>query len=180
MPLITIDSKGDIVLELGKERLLVSSKALTLASPVFEAMFKPTFKEGIQSHQNSCDPSIIPLPEDDAEAFILLCKVVHHRAHEIPQEPGIPCLENLAFICDKYQCSAAVAYHGIVWLQRLLRDAGAKDLNRLLLLAYVLDLPDCFSSISWEILQTHTGQFVDLPLLADHPLIRHDFLCTGK
>ena len=51
MSLITFDSKGDIVLE--QKRLLV-----TLASPVFEAMFKPTPK-GVQGLRCS---RFLPVP----------------------------------------------------------------------------------------------------------------------
>jgi len=42
IPISTVDPKGDVVLELDGERLLVSSKVLILVSPVFGAMFKPS------------------------------------------------------------------------------------------------------------------------------------------
>jgi hypothetical protein len=50
MPKIIIDPNHDIVLRLNGDDLLVSSKVLSLSSPVFEAMFKPHFKEGIEHH----------------------------------------------------------------------------------------------------------------------------------
>src|SRR5271154_4924494 len=64
---------------------------------VFAAMFNPQFKEGIRFHRTPA-----PLPEDDARAFIFFFNVIHYRSDEIPQEPDISCLENLAFIYDKY------------------------------------------------------------------------------
>jgi hypothetical protein len=41
-----IDPAGDIILRTGEKSLLVSSKILAVASPVFKAMFGPHFKEG--------------------------------------------------------------------------------------------------------------------------------------
>lgn len=175
MSMITIDPNGDIVLELSETRLLVSSKVLTLVSPVFEAMFKSHFKEGLRSRKSE-EPSTLPLTEDNAEAAILLCTIIHHRSHEIPEKPNTLCLETLAFVCNKYQCTGAIAHHGILWLQKLVRDATQEDLNRLLLFAYVLDLPEPLLNISWEILQLQAGPFVNLPGLTNHPLIHHDLL----
>ncbi len=175
-PTMIIDPEGDVVLEFRDEQLLVSSKVLSLVSPVFAAMFKPQFKEGIQFHLAAGEPLTVPLPEDDAKAFILLCKVVHHRSDEIPAEPDISCLENLACICDKYHCTRAIVNSCVLWLQKLIKVAPPEGLNRLLLVAYILDLPEFFSTISWEILLLQAGPFVSLPILADHPLVRHDLL----
>jgi hypothetical protein len=149
MSMIIIDPEGDF----DEERLLVSSKVLSLVSPVFAAMFKPQFKEGIRSHLTSDEPSIIPLPEDDAKIFILFCKVIHHRSDEIPQQLGISYFGNLAFICNKYQCTGVITNCSILWLQKLIRAVSPEDLNRLLLVAYILNLPESFSIILREIVQ---------------------------
>jgi BTB/POZ domain len=45
-PTTIIDSSGDVILKLGKSSLKVSSKVLSVASPVFRAMFGPHFQEG--------------------------------------------------------------------------------------------------------------------------------------
>jgi hypothetical protein len=70
-----IDPDGDVLLQVGssepKAHLLVFSKVLSLASPVFAVMLSPRFKGGIGLRLgNSCE---IPLPEDDLEAMTLLC-----------------------------------------------------------------------------------------------------------
>ena len=41
-----IDPNGDLILEVGDRSLLVSSKVLSIASPVFRTMLGPNFKEG--------------------------------------------------------------------------------------------------------------------------------------
>jgi hypothetical protein len=45
-PTINLDPSGDVVLMLGETSLRVSSKVLSVASPVFRAMFGPHFQEG--------------------------------------------------------------------------------------------------------------------------------------
>jgi hypothetical protein len=45
-PTIFLDYSGDVVLKLGEISLRVSSKVLSIASPVFRAMFGPHFQEG--------------------------------------------------------------------------------------------------------------------------------------
>jgi len=73
--LISIDYNGDTLLEVscpeGKTLILLSSKVLTLASPVFAAMFKSHFKEGLNNHSKSAK-SPIPLLDDNAKAVIVL------------------------------------------------------------------------------------------------------------
>jgi hypothetical protein len=64
-----------LFLDLNGYDLLVSSKVLSLASPVFEAMFKPHFKEGVEHHLPLGEPLIIPLPEDDLKATTLFVRL---------------------------------------------------------------------------------------------------------
>jgi hypothetical protein len=45
-PATVVDKSGDVILTLGDASLLVSSKVLSVASPVFRAMFGPHFQEG--------------------------------------------------------------------------------------------------------------------------------------
>lgn len=42
-----MDPDGDLIIKCSDVRFLVSSKALSLASPVLRAMFTPGFKEGL-------------------------------------------------------------------------------------------------------------------------------------
>src|SRR5664279_2337817 len=116
MPKITVDPDHDIALRLGNgDDVLVSSKALSLASPVFEAMFKPHFKEGVQHHLQLGEAVIIPLPEDDPEATTLFCQITHHRSQNLRKTPNPLCLENLAILCNKYICSGSVVSYGALW-----------------------------------------------------------------
>ncbi|KAF2135471.1 uncharacterized protein K452DRAFT_239296 [Aplosporella prunicola CBS 121167] len=176
MTTVIIDPHGDLILQVEDECISVSSKVLSLVSPVFEAMMKPNFKEGIELQTVKSTQSTISLHEDDIEALIIFCKVIHHRAHEIPQVPSPSCLEKLAYICDKYQCTGSMRAYGTLWLQRNFQEIPSEDLNRLLLFAYVLDLSKSFSVISAEVLSRQKGPFDTLPALSNHQLVRHDLL----
>ncbi|KAH6664827.1 hypothetical protein B0J14DRAFT_606782 [Halenospora varia] len=116
MSKVVIDPHHDAVLRLNGDDLLVSSKVLSLVSPVFEAMFKPHFKQGFE-HLQLGEPTVIPLPEDDLEATTLFCHVAHHCSYDIPSIPSPLCLENLAIFCDKYICAEAIVGYGTLWIQ---------------------------------------------------------------
>lgn len=177
---VVIDPNGDISLEVshpnGKLNLLVSSHCLILASPVFATMLGSQFKEGVRTRSISGKTPLVLLPEDDAEAFVVLCHVIHHQTDEIPRNLPLACLKNLAIICDKYDCANVLAAWASVWIQTYIKTSGWNDYNSLLFVAYVLDLPDFFASISWEMLKSQAGPFVHFPGLSDHALIRHDLV----
>lgn len=76
----------------------VSSKLLSLASPVFKALFSPGFAEG---QPTSSNPIRIQLHDDDADSMCLMCAVFHHKcawANGI----GLEILKRLVIITDKY------------------------------------------------------------------------------
>lgn len=107
----TIDPAGDLILHVsGKapSRLLVSSKAMTLASKPFAAMLGPTFMEGQSlSIEN---PPTIEFPEDRGDSFRILMLILHHRCVEssLPDELSEPDICRLLVIANKYDCVQAI------------------------------------------------------------------------
>ena len=71
-----IDDDGDVLVQTSSKELLVSSKILALASPVFKAMFNSKFREGstVRSVQN---PLQLPLPDDEPDALAVLFHALH-------------------------------------------------------------------------------------------------------
>lgn len=167
-----IHPKGDLLLECRNASIRVSSGILSTISPVFCAMFKPHFKEGLSVRAaNPDNPTTIRLPDDDPEALTLLCVVAHYRGYNVPNTPSPDCLEQLAMLVDKYQCKEVVAFHGAIWLCRNLAGLSKEDLSQMLFFAYVLDLPREFLVISKQILLEHVGLFKTLTPLTDNPLV---------
>lgn len=78
LPLRTIDPVGDVVLNLPRIRLLVSSKVLALNSRPFRVMFGPHFREG--QSLDTATPTEISLLDDNSDGMELLCNVLHLRS----------------------------------------------------------------------------------------------------
>ena len=75
-----MDPEGDVILMLDGCELQVSSKILSLASPVFKAMFGPRFAEG-QGCASTKESRRVKLSEDDAEAMSILCEFIQHTTN---------------------------------------------------------------------------------------------------
>ncbi len=75
------DPSGDLILKVGtpqqETRIRVSSKVMTLASPVLAAMLSPKYREG----RTLSDHGFLELalPEDDPEAMVWVCKAFHMK-----------------------------------------------------------------------------------------------------
>ena len=164
---VSIDPDGDITLELsrsgGKTHLRVSSKVLSLASPVFARMFKSQFVEGLNNHQKSASPVVIPLPDDDEEAFTVICNAIHFRMGSAILNLSIACLENIAVVCNKWDFVNAISPSAEVWLFDIDYNQ-LQDLPRYLIAAYLLDAPCAFGMISWSILMGQVGIPNGLPV----------------
>lgn len=179
---VKIDPDGDIIFELSsdqavKTHLLISSKVLSLVSPVLGKMFEWEFRAQQSDYPSSKQrPSVIPLPEDDLEAFILLAKITHHKMDGVPENLELDCLIEFATICHKYDCVKAVTHSSLLWLRVDTADYSPEDLNKLLFAAYILDIPDVFMRVSRIILFNHPGQFLNLPGFTDEDLIPRELL----
>ena len=129
------DPAGDVllVLETDEDGILtqspirVSSKVLSLASPVFAKMLSPKFAEG-QALRNatSLETPPISLPDDDPEAMIWLCKALHFTK-DLTADISLSLLKNLATVCDKYDLVGTLYPWSHVWLQKWFGSADSVD-----------------------------------------------------
>lgn len=105
---IQIDAAGDLklLLQHGEEWVTfqVSSKVMSLASPVWRAMLDPNgpFRES-QSDNNE-----IIFPDDDSEALLILLSAAHLRFQDVPKDLSFEGLLNVCILCDKYDCITLV------------------------------------------------------------------------
>ncbi|KAF2491511.1 hypothetical protein BU16DRAFT_440318, partial [Lophium mytilinum] len=145
---IILDEHGDVVFELGRNdggtvtHLRVSSKILTLASPVFKAMFTHGFAES--QDLSSTAPRLIPLPDDNTRAMVLLSRILHHKVARIPKKLSLGALVDLAILSDKYDCSVPLNVYGTLWVAELMESACKGRYKELLFATYILDLPEAF------------------------------------
>jgi len=98
--------------------MLVSSKHLILASPVFKAMLKgDTFKEG--RTLSSSGRVEVPLPDDNVAAFIIILDIIHGRNRRVPRQVSLEMMTNLSILVDKYQMLEAVEAFSEAWIEDL-------------------------------------------------------------
>lgn len=147
LPLRIIDPVGDVVLNLPKVRLLVSSKVLALNSRPFHAMFGPHFREG--QSLNTATPTEISLLDDDSDGMELLCNVLHLRSDVLDSgDISLELLVPFSIMCDKYDCSSAVAYHSRAWLGADVIKPTVWNVQKLLEVAIVLRNEAAFANAS--------------------------------
>lgn len=105
--------------KVGEVRYLVSSKHLSLASPVFKAMLSSGFSEG--DMLKSYGKVEIPLPEDCHEAFGVIMNAIHGRPHLIPGPKDVTpkLVANIAILLDKYQFEPIFGHFRTPWFEKL-------------------------------------------------------------
>lgn len=84
----------------------VSSKLLTLVSPVFDVMLNGNFREG-HLKLSIDSPPYLNLPEDHPIAMLLMCRTLHHYAKTANKLIRFPEIANMAKLADKYGCASA-------------------------------------------------------------------------
>ncbi|KAF8246101.1 hypothetical protein K440DRAFT_662334 [Wilcoxina mikolae CBS 423.85] len=107
-----IDPSGDVTLNLASDdqsqsilaTAKVSSKCLSLGSPVFAAMLRPnaSFLEGSQLEQTGSTK--VTLVGDNIETMIIVVRALHYRSRQLPTSLTIDELFNLALVVNKYDC----------------------------------------------------------------------------
>jgi hypothetical protein len=123
---VTIDADGDVILSVTDSdaldnpgrtcEFLVSSKVLTLASPVLAKMFRSSFLEGNMLRLSPSLP-IIRLKGDDPDAMHELLRHCHFDTEYLPDRiSNMKTLAKLAVVSDRYDCLRVVKPWALLWL----------------------------------------------------------------
>ncbi|KAF7886461.1 hypothetical protein EAF00_010564 [Botryotinia globosa] len=99
--------------QLFRAGILVSSKHMSFASPVFKAMLTGEFREAVELREKG--RTEIPLPDDDVGAMITLVKVIHGRFKSVNKYPNLVLFAKLAILVDKYQCHESTEFAVKIW-----------------------------------------------------------------
>lgn len=146
-----IVSNGDIILVVGqdKKRLHVSSHMMRAASETFDVLFGPKFSEGQNLHISH--PKEIPLPDDDADAISILCRIVHLQNDSIPATLSPEKCLVLARLVDKYALCRTVYLAADRWLKHEVCES-ADSLAQMLLAAELMDHDRGFDRITYSLI----------------------------
>lgn len=125
-----VDPQGDVVINTSTEgfSLLVSSKILSLASPVFAAMFSPHFREGNSLATAASAPITIDLLEDAPAALENICNVLHYKHDLVTVKMHFHELLEIAVVADKYDLAKSLGPWRYIWLSKVVfPECGSCD-----------------------------------------------------
>lgn len=167
-----VDPSGDLQLIVGpwQTSLIVSSKVLMLASPVFRAMFDGAFGEAqfLSSNQKKKLVTAVELPEDNDEAMLLLCSLLHFKGDEGPL--AVELLLELAVLVDKYHCASALRYMTPTLLAPFWMRTPIEASRSLVAICYLLRYPAGFARVTRSLIMSESVSYVcleDLFLIPD-------------
>ena len=159
-----IDAEGDVIVVCRKYSMRVSSKVLSLASPVFKNLLGPGFREG-NFERSTTSPLKLELPEDDDAAMATLLKIMHPSTKPSPQDnskQGPDCykpFEEVAILADKYFCQHVIYYVCYDWCFDLASSSKSmQQLDTLAKVAYIARNYNLFRLITTQMMDRHSAE----------------------
>lgn len=159
----------------------VSSRHLSLVSPVFRAMLESQFKESRPNDQGLYE---LQASEWDAEALVILLDIIHGHHREVPKRISVETLSHIAIIVDYYGCHEIMELVFAAWVSYLgpPEDFVKQDPMRWLFISWVFRQESLFTTATKMLLLYDNGKYVvDLPI--PQPILGNDapnrFLIEG-
>jgi hypothetical protein len=113
----------------------VSSRHLTLASPVFRKMLSPDgFREGYKKPDGRY---YIVVEDWEEEAFLIFLNMLHLRSCKIPRHANLELLAKVGILVDYYDCENAVESFTTRWMESFDGDVPSEYCRDLLLHVWV-------------------------------------------
>lgn len=137
----------------------VYSLVLKNATPVFNAMLGPSFKEGYQLSQ----PGLIevPLPEDNAEAMQIVFNVIHGRNNAVSETLDAGMLLQVTIIADKYDYYVPLTFAMRAWL-KCMSPTTPEEAWTLAMVALLLRKQESFADAISALVLHHSGTYLGL------------------
>jgi hypothetical protein len=160
--------------------MLVSSKYMMLASPVFKAMLQTrTFEEGRKL--SAAGKVEVPLPEDNPTAFEIVLNIIHGRNKHVPRVLSLELLTSVSLLVDKYQMAEAVECFSDTWIGALIEDlpqaySSKTDSDNVLLwlqVSWVFENDEVFTKMTGLLergCDAYLTLFIDDRLLIPNPI----------
>lgn len=159
LPLRDADPEGDLVLLVGPEEtaIRVSSKVLSLASPVFVAMLGPNFAEGKPLSERDSRGWTVSLPDDNLAAMELLCQALHYKL-KFSAIISFELINSMAVLCDKYDMSLALGVWSETWMQNREESVDNGYIPEILWISYAFNNHHLFWETSRDMIVYYTTQ----------------------
>ncbi|KAF7951382.1 hypothetical protein EAE96_006697 [Botrytis aclada] len=142
--------------ELKQVRMLVSSKHMTVASPVFKDMLKAGSQEGIELKKTG--KLELLLPGDDSKAWNILLDIIHGRFRSVPLDTNLPLFTQIALLCHKYQMHEIAYAFTPAWKMSAGHDSvSGEDIPRWIFIAWTFNMADVLEEITKGLAFNYTG-----------------------
>ena len=179
---IDFDPDGDVVIKVPRKtecddepaeiHMRVSSRHLSLASPVFKVLLNGKFQEAC-SFRDSGNVTI-SLPDDDPNVLETLFNIIHGRLRQVPPVYKRQWMCKLAVYVDKYELHEITSFFFKCWKNEAdpFPEVLDKDLLDTLALSWIFSDDDLFSKMARVAFKQADGPIVNesplsLPLLND-------------
>ncbi|KAF5017087.1 hypothetical protein F66182_11034 [Fusarium sp. NRRL 66182] len=140
----------------------VSSRHLSLASPVFRAMLESQFKESRRNSQGFYEMEAI---EWDAEALVILLDIIHGHHQNVPKQISVETLSQVAILVDYYGCHEIMDFIVTAWLSYMGSPDLEQDPARWMFISWVFRKESLFSDATLFLLLHDYGKCaVELPI----------------
>lgn len=130
---------GDLLLQVvrkGNEGLLlVSSQVLAKASTSFSRLPELRCRPATQPFASMNE---VKVTEDDENALLMICNILHGRKHRVPDTLSLDVLKEIASSCARHKLMDALSAWSLRWLTHAWITAAAKDVCTVI--AITLDL----------------------------------------
>ncbi|KAF7918111.1 hypothetical protein BELL_0573g00070 [Botrytis elliptica] len=154
------ESNDDSWVELKQVRMLVSSKHMSVASPVFKAMLQASSQEGIELKKTG--KVELSLRDEDSKAWNILLNIIHGRFRSVPLDINLPMFTQIALLCDKYQMHEVAYAFTPTWKMSAGHDSvSGEDIPRWIFIAWTFNMTDVLEEITKGLALNYTGNGIE-------------------
>ena len=150
---VTPQSSAEVADNESREiRFKVSSKHLSLVSPVFKALLRGGFAEG--QKKNAGMLTEVRLHDDHPAALWLLLLIIHGQPKKVPASVSLETLIPISILVDKYELHEVAEVTTDVWFSSLEKEVMSKDdhcfeeIVQLVCISWVFRKPDMFFNMT--------------------------------
>jgi BTB/POZ domain len=153
------DPEGNVLFNLndGAQSFVVSSKILSLASPVFKALLAPHFSEGTKLAESGYTE--ISVYDDEPSAMNTMMSILHYQGANDLNKADPKEIAALAICCNKYDCVKPIRPWIESWLHRHPSTSSVEDYGFILLAAHLFRSSELFSDTFAEITKKLSPNF---------------------
>lgn len=152
-----------------QKTFLVNSRALSLASEVWKAMFSGHFRESKRRDEG------VEFPDDEPEALATILSIAHLRFHEVPEKSDMTFeqLLEITVLTDKYGATHLLRPWFQGWLEEAHQWLNKTGCEEWLWIAWELGQTKTFESLSHNLVKStrldHKDHLVNKTGLVLHP-----------